>query len=168
MSPRVLRPSRRRNFWRAFYGVVLSALGIAMLATGYWFGVGILAIGLWPLSMAALVAFGPRAYELHLLDDRFQVYDLFGRLTHDVPWRDVTSMRFVGVNAWSFVVVAWVCSPRRPKQGRWRWKRGTKDDDGALPDTYAMEGDDLMNLMWSYWGAAQNAPPRPSATLEPF
>jgi hypothetical protein len=168
VSERVLRPTRRRNVRRALYGVLLSAAGIAMLVTGYWFGAGVLLIGLWPLSMSALVAFWPRAYELHLLDDRFQVFDLFGRLTHDVPWRDVVAMQFVGVNAWSDVVVAWVCSPRHPKRGRWRWKRGTEEDDGCLPDTYAMAGDDLMNLMWSYWGAAQKAAPPVSPTLEPF
>jgi hypothetical protein len=168
MSPKVFHPSRRRNLRRAVYGIALAALGIAMLATGYWFGVVPLAIGLWPLSMAVLVAFRPHAYELQLLEDRFRVYDLFGRLTHDVPWDDVVGMNFVGANAYSFVVVGWVCSPRRPKRGRWRWKRGTADDDGCMPDTYGVDGEELMNLMWSYWSAWRKTSPPVSAALEPF
>jgi hypothetical protein len=159
---------RRRNFWRAFYGVVLSALGVAMLATGYWFGVGILAIGLWPLSIAVLVAFRPRAYEFHLLDDRFQVFDLFGadarcplarRRGDAVRRRERMVVRRRRVGLQPAPAEAWPLALEARDQGR-RW--------GCLPATYAMEGDELMNLMWSYWGAAQQEQPRASATLEPF
>jgi hypothetical protein len=104
---------------RVVVGVVVGGFGTAMLATGYWGGLVLLAIGLWPLSLAALVAFRPRAYELHLNEDGFRV-------------------------------LAWVCNPRKPKHGRWRWKRGAKDDDGCMPDTYRMKADELGRLMWSY------------------
>jgi hypothetical protein len=168
VSARVLRPSRRRNAVRIAVGLALGAVGTAMLATGYWGGLVLLAIGLWPLSLAILVAFRARAYELHLDEDGFRVHDAFGRLTHDVSWLELVDMRVVGANAYSFLVLAWVCSPRKPKHGRWRWKRGTKDDDGCMPDTYRMRADDLARLMWSYRNARVQAAPASSLTLEPF
>ena len=168
MSVRVLRPSRRRNAFRIVIGVALCAVGVAMLATGFWGGLVPLAIGLWPLSLAFLIAFRARAYELHLNDGGFRVYDAFGRLTHDVGWTELVDVRVVGANAYSFLVLAWVCSPRKPKHGRWRWKRGAKDDDGCMPDTYGMKADELGRLMWSYRNGRRPSAPASSLTLEPF
>jgi hypothetical protein len=76
-------------------------------------------------------------------------------------------MTFVGLNAYSYVVVAWVLSPRRPKRGFWRWKRGGKEDDGCMPDTYGLKQDELMNLMWRYWEARQGSVSAAPPTLEP-
>jgi len=168
VSARVLRPSRRRNALRVAIGVVLCAFGTAMLATGYWGGLVPLAIGLWPLSLAFLVAFRAPAYELHLDENGFRVHDAFGRVAHDIGWAELADMKVVGANAYSFLVLAWVCSPRKPKRGRWRWKRGAKDDDGCMPDTYGMKADELGRLMWSHGNERRPAAPTGSLTLEPF
>lgn len=168
MSPRVLRPSRRRNAVRIVVGLALCAVGTAMLVTGFWGGLVLLGIGLWPLSMAALIVFRPHAYELQLDDRGFRVHDLFGRLVHDVTWPEVRALIAVGANAYSFIVVGWVLSPRRPKRGRWRWKRGTKDDDGCMPDTYGMKADELMDAMYSYAEVRSRTAPATGVTLEPF
>jgi hypothetical protein len=168
VSLRVLLPSWRRNAVRIVVGVVLCAVGTAMLATGFWGGLVLLAIGLWPLSMAALIVFKPRAYELQLDDRGFRVHDLFGRVVHDVTWPEVRALIAVGANAYSFIVVGWVLSPRRPKRGRWRWKRGTRNDDGCMPDTYGMKADELMEAMYSYAGVRSPAAPAADVTLEPF
>jgi hypothetical protein len=168
VSRRVLQPSRRRNALRLVVGLVLCGVGAAMLATGFWGGLVLLAIGLWPLSMAALILFGPRAYELQLDERGFRVHDLFGRVVHDVTWPEVRALIAVGANAYSFIVVGWVLSPRRPKRGRWRWKRGTKDDDGCMPDTYGMKADELMDAMYSYAGVRSRTAPATGISLEPF
>ena len=146
MSPRVFHPSRRRNLFRIAFGVVP------------------LAIGLWPLSMAMLIAFRDDAYRLELDEDGFRVRDLLGRVVHDVGWHELRGLMPVGANAYSFIVVGWVLEPRRPKRGRWRWKRGGKDDDGCMPDSYGVKPDDLMNLMWSYWNARRPASAAPAAS----
>jgi hypothetical protein len=162
-----LRPSRRRNLLRAVVALVVCAFGVGGIVAGAWpLGVVVLAIGLWVLAMAALVAFGPRAYRLDVDDRGFRVHDLFGRVVHDVRWPELVDLRVVGANAYSFLVVAWVCNPRRPKHGRWRWKRGTADDDGCMPDTYGMKADELARLMWSRRTAG--APSGGAATLTPF
>jgi hypothetical protein len=102
---------------------------------------------LWQLSMAWLIAFHEHSYELHLDSDRFRVYDIFGNVAHDVRWTEVVQLIPVNVNAYSMVVIGWICSPRRPKQGRLRWRRGSKDDDGCMPDTYGMPAERLLTLM---------------------
>jgi len=118
-----------------------------------------LAIAGWLFAMAALIAFRARSYELHLDRRGFRVHDLFGSVTHDVRWGEVVDLIPVNVNAFSFIVVAWVCAPRRPKHGRLRWRRGTAHDDGCMPDTYGMRADRLIALMHEH--AAD--PPRRSA-----
>jgi hypothetical protein len=127
---------------------------------GAWpLAIVLLAVAAWILAIALLVAFGPRSYELWLNAAGFRVHDLRGRPAHDVRWSEVVALRPVSVNAYSFIVVAWVCSPRRPKHGRLRWRRGTGDDDGCMPDTYGMRADRLIALMTEYAGATPAQPP---------
>jgi hypothetical protein len=152
VSPRVFRPSRRRNAFRWAFGLVLCALAAAMFATGYWVGVIPLVIGLWPLSVAALITFGRDAYRLELDDRGFRVNDLFGRVAHDVAWHDVRALAPVGMNAYSFIVVGWQLA----------------DGEGHMPDTYGVKTDDLMNLMWSYWNERRVAAPAASPAFEAF
>jgi hypothetical protein len=83
------------------------------------------------------------------------VHDIFGNVAHDVRWSEVVDLFPVNVNAYSFIVVAWVCSPRRSKQGRLRWRRGTANDDGCMPDTYGMPADRLIALIQEYAGAGR-------------
>lgn len=168
MSPRVFRPSRRRNAFRWVFGLVLCAVAAAMFATGYWVGVIPLVIGLWPLSMAVLIAFRRDAYALELDDGGFRVHDLFGRVAHDVGWHELRGLLPVGLNGYSFIVVGWVLEPRRRNGGVWRWKRGGKDDDGCMPDTYGVKTDELMNLMWSYWNERRVKAPVSSPAFETF
>jgi hypothetical protein len=157
----VLRPSRRRNAFRVFVALWIGAFGIGGVFWGAWpLAIVLLGFTAWMLVLAALVAFKPRAYELHLDDRGFRVHDVFGRLAHDVGWTELVHLLPVNVNAYSFIVVAWVCSPRRPKQGRLRWRRGTKDDDGCMPDTYGMRADRLIVRMTERAQAA--APPAPA------
>ena len=144
----------------------IGAFGVGGVIWGAWpLAIILLAVAAWVQGVALLVAFGPRAYELRLDTTGFRVHDLRGRVAHDVPWREVVQLLPVNVNAYSFIVVAWVCHPRRPKQGRLRWRRGSKDDDGCMPDTYRMRADELIRLMTSYWEAGQTGrvtalPPR--------
>ena len=153
MSPRSLRPGRRRNAFRWLFGLVLCGVAVAMFATGYWVGVIPLVIGLWPLSVAVLILFKRDAWTLSLDEHGFRVNDLFGRVAHDVSWGDLRGLRPVGRNAYSFIVVGWVLA---------------NDDEGVMPDTYGVKPDDLMNLMWSYWNERRGAAPASSPAFEAF
>jgi hypothetical protein len=154
--PRTLDPSRRRNRLRLAFALGLGAFGVGALVWGAWpLGVILLGLALWQLGMAALIAFRPGAYALELDDRGFRVHDVFGRVSHDLRWGEVAALRAVNVNAYSFVVVAWVCHQRRAKRGRLRWVRGARDDDGCMPDTYAMRAERLMMLMYDF--AAQTS-----------
>jgi hypothetical protein len=155
----VLKPSRRRNVVRQLFVLWIGALGVGGVIWGAWpLAIVLLAVAAWVGAVAFLVAFGPRAYELHLDAAGFRVHDLRGRVAHDVRWSEVVRLRPVNVNAYSFIVVAWVCQPRRPKHGRLRWRRGSKDDDGCMPDTYRMRADELIRLMQSYPEAGRSGP----------
>jgi hypothetical protein len=159
MEPRALKPSRKRQVLRLVLIVWIGAFGVGGVIWGAWpLAIILLGVVAWQLAMAVLIAFKPRSYELHLDGGGFRVHDIFGNVAHDVSWNEVAALIPVNVNAYSFIVVAWVCSPRRPKQGRLRWRRGTKDDDGSMPDTYGMRADALINLMYEY--AASGAGPR--------
>jgi hypothetical protein len=155
-EPRVLRPSRKRQAIRIGLGLWIGAFGVGGLLWGAWpLALVTLAIAAWLFAMAALVAFRPRSYELRLDDRGFRVHDMFGKVAHDVSWDEVVDLIPVNVNAFSFIGVAWVCAPRRAKQGRLRWRRGTEHDDGCLPDTYGMRADRLIGLMREHAAADQ-------------
>jgi hypothetical protein len=163
IEPRALKPSRKRNAVRLFVAFWLGALGVGGVFWGAWpLAIVLLGVAGWILAVALLVAFGPRAYELQLDAAGFRVHDVRGRVAHDVRWSEVVQLLPVNVNAYSFIVVAWVCSPRRPKHGRLRWRRGTNDDDGCMPDTYGMRGDELIALMQSYRDAGRASGPAPA------
>ncbi len=91
-----------------------------------------------------------------------------GRVAHDVPWIDVVQLLPVSVNAYSFVVVAFVCAPRRAKHGRWRWRRGTEHDDGCMPDTYGMDAVELIGLMREHASSAAPRRPAGAQSLQAF
>jgi hypothetical protein len=167
----VLRPSGRRTALRAVLGVLVGGLGIGAATSGAWpVGLVLVAVGGWLLAMTALILLRPRAYELHVDDAGFRVHDILGRPAHDLRWTEVVDLFPVNVNAFSVIVVAWRCEPRRPKQGRLRWRRGTRDDDGCMPDTYDRRADELIFLMSDHWraGTGQAAAPGPAARIEPF
>jgi hypothetical protein len=141
----------------------LGAFGVGGVIWGAWpLALILLGIVAWQVTMAWLIAFHPHSYELTLDDRGCLVHDIFGNVAHDVSWDEVVELLPVNVNAFSFIVVAWVCAPRRPKQGRLRWRRGTKNDDGCMPDTYGMRADALINLMHEYTAAAPRASGRDS------
>jgi hypothetical protein len=174
---KVLRPSRKRQVVRIGLGLWIGAFGVGGLIWGAWpLALITLAIAGWLFALAGLIAFRARSYELHLDGRGFRVHDIFGNVAHDVRWGEVVDLIPVNVNAFSFIVVAWVCAPRRPKQGRLRWRRGTADDDGCMPDTYGMRADRLIALMHEHAAdprrrpdsamvvsSAAPWPPRPSA-----
>jgi len=157
-EPRVLEPSRKRNFFRLLYCLWLGAFTVGGIIWGAWPLALILgAFVAWQLAMAWLIGFHRGSYELHLDSRGFRVHDIFGKVAHDVRWSEVVQLVPVNVNAYSMIVVAWVCHPRRPKEGRLRWRRGAKDDDGCMPDTYGMRADELIGLMHEYAAAAPPA-----------
>jgi hypothetical protein len=165
----VLRPSRKRQAVRIGLALWIGAFGVGGVLWGAWpLALITLAIAGWLLAMAALIAFRPRSYELHLDGRGFRVHDIFGNVAHDVRWGEVVDLIPVNVNAFSFIVVAWVCAPRRPKHGRLRWRRGTASDDGCMPDTYAMRADRLIALMYEHAGAAPQRPVPGHVPLEAF
>ena len=166
---RVFTPSRRRTAFRAFIGTAVFVFGLGGTTSGAWLiGVPVMAVGVWMWAMTACLLFVPRAYELHVDDRGFRVHDLFGRAVHDVAWSELAGLAPVLVNA-SIVVVAFVCAPRRPKQGRWRWRRGTKHDDGCMPDHYGVKADELIAVMSERWQrSSQQAPMSPTSGLTAF
>ena len=158
MTALVLRPRRLRIAARAVIGLPLGAAGVAALAGGSWVGLVLLALGLLLLGLWAQMAFG-RGYEVHVDDDGFRAHDVRGRVVHDVAWPEVASLHLVHLHAGPFGYgsVGFTCEPRRPKRGRIRWVRGTKADDGCLPESYRVDPVELLHLMRSRWQAATTA-----------
>ena len=170
---RVLKPSGRRTAFRFLLGAGVLVFAIGGTASGAWqLGVPLILVGLFLWAMTACILFVPRAYELHLDDQGFRVHDLFGRPVHDVPWSEVVSLH--GVHGLpGLVVVGWLRSPRPPRQGRIRWRRGTKTDDGCMPDHYGNGKDpsELLALMSGYWergGRAVRSPAGAPTDLSAF
>lgn len=163
-GPQVLRPGKRRTALRAFLGTVALVIGIGATTSGAApIGIPVALVGAFLWAMTLLILLKPRAYELHLDDRGFRVHDIFGRPVHDVAWSELAGLRPVNVLT-TVIVVAFVCSPRRPKHGRIRWRRGTADDDGCMPDTYDQPADRLMTTMYGYWERATGgAAPRATA-----
>ena len=153
MEPRVFRPSRRRTLFRFLIGTAIGVFGVVALASGGWFfGIPFLAIALVFWGMTACILLVPRAYELHVDERGFRVHDLRGRPVHDVAWGELATLVPVATNS-SILVVAFVCTPRRPKQGRIRWRRGTDHDDGCMPDHYGRKPSEIIEVMNAYWNA---------------
>lgn len=166
--PRILRPSWKRTALRALLPIPLAGLAVGnLLDEPIWWqvllAVGLIGVALWLWAMTALVLFSPRAYELHLDTHGFRAHDLFGRPVHDVAWAELAALFPVRVSA-SWSAVGFLRSPRPPKEGRWRWRRGTAEDDGCMPDTYGMDPSELVELMTAFWQAgAGHGEPRASA-----
>jgi hypothetical protein len=168
--PRRLRASWRRNLVRVLLALLIGVFGIGAATSGaLLIGLPVILIAAALLAMAIFIAFAPRSYVLELDDDGFRVHDLRGRVAHDVRWSELRRLLPVSANAFAFTVVGWELSPRREGHGFWRWTRGTKHDDGCLPDTYGMKPDAMMDLMLEYAGARAPAATAPADwRLEPF
>jgi hypothetical protein len=86
-GPRVLlRPSGKRQAARIGLGLWIGAFGVGGLLWGAWpLALVTLAIAGWLFVMAALIAFRPRSYELHL--DRRG----FACTTSSATWRTTSA-----------------------------------------------------------------------------
>jgi hypothetical protein len=145
----VLRPRRRRPALGLALSLPLVVLGAALLP-GPWSerAAGLLILAVFApiavLCAARLVV--PAAYTTELHPDRFVVHDSFGRVAHDVAWREVAELLQVPVYTrfGAIELVGWRCAPRRPRRTGLVRKllaisRFT-DVDGVLPDAYGGYG----------------------------
>ena len=143
----MLKPSPRPTPFRFLVGTVVLVIATGATTSGAWvLGGPLIGVALFVLAMSVCIVLLPRSYELHLDERGFVVHDIFGRPAHVVAWSEVALLVPVLVNA-SFLVVAFVCDPRRPKQGRLRWRRGTRYDDGCMPDHYGRKPEELIAEM---------------------
>jgi hypothetical protein len=93
-----------------------------------------------------------------------RVFDLRGRVAHDVGSTELAMLTTVPINGHSATVVAFAFEPRKPKQGRIRRRRGAKDDDGCMPDTYGRNAEEVLMLLSERWEAARGPVPMPAVT----
>jgi hypothetical protein len=141
----VLQPRRRRPAIGLAVSLPLVLVGAALLP-GPWSerAAGLLILAIFgPIAVLCAARVCVRsAYTTELHPDRFVVRDSFGRVTHDVAWRDIAELLPVPVYTRFGVIelVGWRCSPRQPRRTGLARKllaiSRLEDVDGVLPDEY--------------------------------
>jgi hypothetical protein len=141
--PATLRPSRKQAALLFLVCLLFVIGGVWMVLDGkpmgYFCG-GFFALGL----PAFALQFHPRAAYLHLAPDGFTFCSLFR--AHTVRWAHVREFAviYIGLNR----MVAWNFTPDYPATGRARAvSKSLSGYEAALPDTYGMRPQDLVELM---------------------
>jgi|SRR3954447_25173719 hypothetical protein len=153
---RVLHPQKGRAALLVLCGVFVTAIGVGALTSGTTpLGAVVALLGLAGLASGLLRLLHPRSYALEIDGRGFRVHDVFGRVAHDVPWRDVRQLIPTPGNAplrpGGEVRLAWLCFDDTPGAERRRQRNGIRID-GVLPDPYGIEVEELVEIMGDYSG----------------
>lgn len=142
-GPLILRPSRSRAALLFFVCALFVGGGIWMVRMGNSFGyfcAGFFALGLPVFALH----FHPKAAYLCLTADSFTYCSLFRAFT--VRWEHVRDFAVITVGAQR--MVAWNLTPHHPMPRRVSaLSKSMSGYEAALPDTYGMKPEELLELM---------------------
>ncbi|MBK9193597.1 MAG: hypothetical protein IPO17_01140 [Flavobacteriales bacterium] len=143
--PVTLRPSLMKATWLFLVCSLFVACGIWMVSEGNtigYFCAGFFALGLPIFALQ----FHPKSAYLHLAEEGFTYCSLFRAYT--VRWEHVREFAVITVGRNR--MVAWDFTPNHPMTGRISAiSKSIAGHEAALPDTYGMKPQELVELMES-------------------